>query len=134
MEELKTVLPAGASYIVTNDSSKYTRAALDAVQMDLMLAVLLVAAVVLLFLHAWRNVLIIVLAIPTSMVATFLVMYAFGFSLNLMTLMALALTVGILVDDATVVLTGLRPSPTRCTGEGVVDKKRPRLRWGNGVR
>src|SRR5207237_1387639 len=59
---------------------------------------------VLLFHQAWRNVFIIIISIPTSMIATFLVMYALGFSLNLMTLMALALTVGILVDDSTVVL------------------------------
>ncbi len=104
IKRLQSTLPPNTQIYVTNDTSKYTRTALDAVQSDLVLAVILVAIVVLLFLHAWRNALIIVLAIPTSMISTFLVMFALGFSLNLMTLMALALTVGILVDDSTVVI------------------------------
>src|SRR5437868_1347875 len=58
----------------------------------------------LLFLHAWRHTVIVLLAIPTSLVSTFLVMYALGFSLNIMSLMALALMIGILVDDSIVVL------------------------------
>src|SRR5204862_7173232 len=60
--------------------------------------------VLLLFLHSWRNTLIVLLAIPTSLISTFLVMYFMGFTLNLMSLMALALMIGILVDDSIVVL------------------------------
>ncbi|HZT08234.1 MAG TPA: efflux RND transporter permease subunit [Chloroflexota bacterium] len=104
LNRLQSTLPAGTQVYVTNDLSKYTRTALDAVQSDLVLAVVLVALVVLAFLHAWRNMIIIILAIPTSMISTFLVMFILGFSLNLMTLMALALIVGILVDDSTVVI------------------------------
>ena len=57
-----------------------------------------------LFLHSWRNTLIVLLAIPVSLVSTFLVMYFMGFTLNLMSLLALALLIGILVDDSIVVL------------------------------
>jgi HAE1 family hydrophobic/amphiphilic exporter-1 len=104
LNRLTSQLPPGTRVLITNDSSVFTRASLDAVQTDLALAVLLVAFVTLLFLHEWRNVVIIVLAIPTSMISTFFVMYALGFTLNVMTLMALALIIGILVDDSIVVL------------------------------
>ncbi len=97
-------IPPDVNLIVTNDTSRFTRAALDAVQNDLILAILLTAAVLLLFLHTWRNTLIVILAIPTSLVSTFLVMYALGFNLDTISLMALALMIGILVDDSIVVL------------------------------
>jgi HAE1 family hydrophobic/amphiphilic exporter-1 len=71
---------------------------------DLGLAVLLTGVVLLLFLHLWRNTFIVLLAIPTSLVSTFLVMFFMGFSLNIITLLALALTIGILVDDSIVVI------------------------------
>ena len=77
---------------------------LDAIQHDLIIAVVLVGAVMLLFLHQWRNTAIVLLSIPTVLVSTFLFMYALGFTLNIMTLMALALMIGILVDDSIVVL------------------------------
>jgi len=104
LARIEETLPAGVRLIVTNDDSRYTRAALDAVQRDLALAVLLTGLVLLLFLHTWRNTLIVVLAIPTSLVSTFLVMYALGFTLDTISLMALALMIGILVDDSIVVL------------------------------
>ena len=68
------------------------------------LAVVLVALVMLAFLHSIRNSLIVMIAIPASMVSTFIGMYVFGMSLNLMTLLGLSLVVGILVDDSIVVL------------------------------
>lgn len=104
LQRAEATLPEGASIRVRNDTSVYTRSSLDAVQHDLILAVLLVGLVTLLFLHSLRNVVIILLAVPTSMVSTFLFMYFMGFSLNLMTLMALALMVGILVDASIVVI------------------------------
>nr|WKN36261.1 efflux RND transporter permease subunit [Tunicatimonas sp. TK19036] len=91
-------------FSIANDSSVYTLASADAVQFDLMLAVVIVAFVMLMFLHSLRSSLIVMVALPTSMVSTFILMYVFGFSLNLMTLMALSLVVGILVDDSIVVL------------------------------
>ena len=104
LAKLQTLLPSGSQVVVTNDTSVFTRASLDAIQHDLLISVLLVGAVMLLFLHAWRHTVIVLLAIPTSLVSTFLVMYALGFSLNIMSLMALALMIGILVDDSIVVL------------------------------
>ncbi|MCS7003584.1 MAG: efflux RND transporter permease subunit, partial [Dehalococcoidia bacterium] len=104
LSRLQPLLPPGAQVVVTNDSSRFTRASLHAVEFDLGLAVILCATVLLLFLHSWRNVLIVCLAIPTSLVSTFIVMYALGIGLNTVTLMALALSIGILVDDSIVVI------------------------------
>ncbi len=104
MEELNGSLPAGMSLEVVNDDTTYTEAAVDAVVFDLFLAVLIVGVVLLFFLHLWRSTLIVLLAVPTSLISTFLVMYALGFSLNNVSLMALALVIGVLVDDSVVVL------------------------------
>jgi hydrophobic/amphiphilic exporter-1 (mainly G- bacteria), HAE1 family len=92
------------SFDIAQDASTFTLEAVTAVQHDLFLAVLLVALVMLLFLHSLRNSLIVLVSIPTSLVTTFIGMYLFGFSLNLMTLLSLSLVVGILVDDSIVVL------------------------------
>ena len=104
MAELNAALPEGMELTVINDDSEFTRASVHAVQTDLMLAVLITAGVLLLFLHTLRSTFIVLLAVPTSLISTFLVMYALGFSLNMLTLLALALTIGILVDDSIVVL------------------------------
>ena len=104
LDDLRKILPPGTKLQVTNDNSLFTRASLDAIQRDLVLAVFLVGAVMLLFLHQWRNTAIVLFAIPTVLISTFLVMYMLGFTLNIMTLMALALMIGILVDDSIVVL------------------------------
>jgi len=89
---------------IAQDGSTFTIDAADAVKHDLVLAIILVAAVMFLFLHSIRNSLIVMVAIPASLVSTFLVMWVLGFSLNLMTLLALSLVIGILVDDSIVVL------------------------------
>lgn len=89
---------------IASDSSIFTMEAADSVIHDLIIAVILVAFVMLFFLHSIRNSVIVLFAIPTSIVATFIVMYMAGFSLNMMTLLALSLVVGILVDDAIVVI------------------------------
>lgn len=91
-------------FTVAQDSSLYTIEAADAVNHDLLLAVFLVGIVMLVFLHSFRNALIVMVAIPCSLVGTFIAMYLFGFSLNLMTLLGLSLVIGILVDDSIVVL------------------------------
>ena len=91
-------------FAVAQDSSKYTLDAADAVIHDLILAVVLVAAIMLLFLHSLRNSIIVMIAIPLSLIATFIGMSLFGFTLNLMSLLGLSLVVGILVDDAIVVI------------------------------
>jgi HAE1 family hydrophobic/amphiphilic exporter-1 len=94
----------GVKFNVASDQSIYTLASADAVVFDLGLAVLIVSVVMLLFLHSFRSSMFILVALPSSMIPTFILMSVMGFSLNLMTLMALSLVVGILVDDSIVVL------------------------------
>ncbi|MGB8657956.1 MAG: efflux RND transporter permease subunit [Candidatus Zixiibacteriota bacterium] len=89
---------------IASDNSVFTLAAANAVLEDLGLAIILVAAVMFLFLHSFRNSFIVLVSIPTSLVSVFTGMYVFNFSLNLMSLMGLALVIGILVDDSIVVL------------------------------
>ena len=95
---------SGLKIDVANDSSVYTLESADAVIHDLILAIILVAFVMLFFLHSIRNSLIVMVAIPASLIATFIGMKLLGYSLNLMSLLGLSLVVGILVDDAIVVL------------------------------
>jgi HAE1 family hydrophobic/amphiphilic exporter-1 len=104
VEDFRSALPAGASADIVLDDSNFTRQAVAGVQEDLILAVLITGLIMLLFLHTIRSTLIVLLAIPTSIIATFLVMWALGFTLNMLTLMALTLVIGILVDDSIVVL------------------------------
>lgn len=89
---------------LAEDTSEFTLEAANSVMHDLVLAIVLVALVMFFFLHSLRNAVIVMVSIPTSLIATFIGMWAFGFSLNLMSLVALSLVVGILVDDAIVVL------------------------------
>ena len=89
---------------IAQDGSQFTIDAANGVKFDLMLAVILVAIVMLLFLHSVRNSFIVMMAIPASMISSFTMMLIFGFTLNLMTLLGLSLIVGILVDDSIVVL------------------------------
>jgi hydrophobic/amphiphilic exporter-1 (mainly G- bacteria), HAE1 family len=91
-------------FTTAQDITEFTKNALYEVNRDLGLAILMVAVVLFLFLHSVRNSLIVLLAIPTSLVSTFFFMYLLGFTLNLVSLMALALVIGILVDDSIVVL------------------------------
>ena len=93
---------------IADDSTDNTIAAVNSVVFDLMLAVLLVSLVMLLFLRSFRNSLIVIVAIPTSLVTAFAVMWILGYTLNLMTLLAMSLIIGILVDDATVVLENIQ--------------------------
>ncbi|MBN1991265.1 MAG: efflux RND transporter permease subunit [Anaerolineae bacterium] len=104
VEEVNQDLPAGAQLLVVNDNSEFIREAVNAVIEDLILAVLITGLVMLVFLHTIRSTFIVLLAIPTSIISTFLVMWALGFSLNQLTLLALTLVIGILVDDSIVVI------------------------------
>lgn len=94
----------GVKFTVATDTSLPTIESVDAVLHDLELAVILVAAVMLLFLHSLRNAMIVLIAIPASLISTFIAMYMLGYTLNLMTLLAMSLVIGILVDDSIVVL------------------------------
>ncbi len=95
-------------FIVADDSTDNTIAAVNSVVVDLIMAVILVSLVMLLFLRSFRNSLIVLVAIPTSLVTAFAVMWMLGYTLNLMTLLAMSLIIGILVDDATVVLENIQ--------------------------
>jgi HAE1 family hydrophobic/amphiphilic exporter-1 len=99
---------AGLVFTIADNTTDNTIAAVNSVVYDLILAVILVSAVMLLFLHSYRNSLIVVVAIPTSLITAFAVMWMLNFTLNLMTLLAMSLIVGILVDDATVVLENIQ--------------------------
>jgi len=89
---------------IAQDITQFTLHSVDEVKRDLGIAVLMVAIVLFVFLHSFRNSLIVLLSIPTSLITTFIMMQAFGFTINLVSLMALALVIGILVDDSIVVL------------------------------
>ncbi|MDP1725953.1 MAG: efflux RND transporter permease subunit [Bacteroidota bacterium] len=99
---------SGVAFIIADDSTDNTIAAVNSVVFDLILAVILVSLVMLLFLRSFRNSLIVLVAIPTSLVTAFAVMWLLGYTLNLMTLLAMSLIIGILVDDATVVLENIQ--------------------------
>ncbi len=104
LQQIQRGLPSTVHITVTNDTSRFVRYAVDAVQKDLLLAILITGVVLFLFLHTWRSTLIVLVSIPTCLVSTFLLMYALGFSLDTISLMAMALMIGILVDDSIVVL------------------------------
>ncbi len=99
---------ANVKFIIADDSTDNTIAAVNSVVFDLILAVILVSLVMLLFLRSFRNSIIVLVAIPTSLVTAFAVMWILGYTLNLMTLLAMSLIIGILVDDATVVLENIQ--------------------------
>ena len=87
-----------------SDSSDFTRESIKSVLEDLLLAILLVTIVILVFLHNWRNALIVMLAVPLSLIGSFIGMKLFNFTLNLMSLLGLSVVIGVLVDDAIVVI------------------------------
>jgi len=89
---------------VAQDTTTFTRNAISSVLTDLLLAILLVSLVILLFLHNVRNALIVMVVVPVSLIASFIGMKLFGFTLNMMSLLALSLVIGVLVDDAIVVI------------------------------
>ena len=100
---LRQELPAGVTLRLVRDDSKWTRSSLEDVEMSMILGAILTVSIVFLFLNSWRSTVITGLTLPVSVISAFIVVYAFGFTLNTMTLMALSLAVGILIDDAIVV-------------------------------
>ncbi|MFG1350581.1 efflux RND transporter permease subunit [Xanthobacter autotrophicus] len=104
MEEIKANMPEGVDYSIVYDTTQFVRASIDAVVHTLLEAVLLVVLVVIVFLQTWRASIIPLLAVPVSIVGTFAVMHLFGFSINALTLFGLVLAIGIVVDDAIVVV------------------------------
>jgi HAE1 family hydrophobic/amphiphilic exporter-1 len=104
IKTIKQTLPSGYKLIITQDQSTYIRAATDAVKEHLVVGSFLAALVVLLFLMNFRTTIIAGIAIPASIISTFALMNAMNFTLNGLTLLALTLSVGIVIDDAIVVL------------------------------
>jgi HAE1 family hydrophobic/amphiphilic exporter-1 len=94
----------GIEFAIANDTSEFTLTSANHVMRDLLLAICLVALVMLVFLHSLRNSFIVLVAIPASLISVFTAMYIFDFSLNIISLVAIALVIGILVDDSIVVL------------------------------
>src|SRR6266545_4004623 len=104
MEELKTRFPKGLDYAIVYDTTPFITEPIWEVIYTLLDAVILVACVVLLFLQNWRSAVIPLVAVPVAIIGTFAVMAAFNFSLNNLTLFGLVLAIGIVVDDAIVVV------------------------------
>lgn len=104
MQELKKSFPEGVDYTIVYDPTRFVQASIDAVISTLIEAVLLVVIVVIVFLQTWRASIIPLLAVPVSIVGTFAFMKLFGFSINNLTLFGLVLSIGIVVDDAIVVV------------------------------
>ncbi|WP_413624739.1 efflux RND transporter permease subunit [Luteibacter sp. Lutesp34] len=104
MAELKKDFPQGVDYSIVYDPTVFVRGSIDAVVHTLFEAIVLVVLVVILFLQTWRASIIPLVAVPVSLIGTFAVMYLAGFSLNALSLFGLVLAIGIVVDDAIVVV------------------------------
>lgn len=103
LAELKPSLPADIQFEIIQDQSRFIRESMAEVKFHLLLAAVLVAGTILLFIRDWRTTIIATLAIPTSIIPTFLFMHYMGFTLNNITMLALILAIGIVIDDAVVV-------------------------------
>ena len=103
LAQLQTTLPPDIRIEIIQDQSRFVRKSMEEVKFHLLLAGVLVSATILLFIRDWRTTVIATLAIPTSIIPTFLFMYYMGFTLNNITMLALILAIGIVIDDAVVV-------------------------------
>ena len=104
MAELKPAMPDGVDYAIVYDPTQFISASIEAVVHTLLEAIVLVVLVVILFLQTWRASIIPLLAVPVSIIGTFAAMYMLGFSINALSLFGLVLAIGIVVDDAIVVV------------------------------
>jgi multidrug efflux pump len=104
MKEIKETMPEGVDYTIVYDTTQFVRASIRAVVHTLLEAIVLVVIVVVLFLQTWRASIIPLVAVPISIIGTFAVMHLLGFSINALSLFGLVLAVGIVVDDAIVVV------------------------------
>lgn len=104
MQDLQKAMPNGVKYEIVYDTTQFVRASIDKVIDTLLEAIALVVIVVILFLQTWRASIIPLIAVPVSIIGTFAVMYVFGFSINALSLFGLVLAIGIVVDDAIVVV------------------------------
>ena len=131
MEELKKNFPEGMDYGILYDPTQFVRQSIDAVLHTLLEAVALVVLVVILFLQTWRASIIPLIAVPVSVIGTFAVLLAFGFSINTLSLFGLVLAIGIVVDDAIVVVENVERhiaaglSPREATKVAMSEVSRP---------
>ncbi|HXW75262.1 MAG TPA: multidrug efflux RND transporter permease subunit [Steroidobacteraceae bacterium] len=131
MEELKKNFPEGMDYGIVYDPTQFVRQSIDAVLHTLLEAIALVVLVVILFLQTWRASLIPLIAVPVSVVGTFAVLLAFGFSINTLSLFGLVLAIGIVVDDAIVIVENVERhiaeglSPREATKVAMQEVSRP---------
>jgi hydrophobe/amphiphile efflux-1 (HAE1) family protein len=103
MDEIRKSLPADVELRLINASSDWVKGSLKGLQHTLIEGALLTVAIVFLFLHSWRSTVITGLTLPIAVISSFIAVHAFGFTLNFMTMMALSLCIGLLIDDAIVV-------------------------------
>ena len=131
MAELKQSFPEGVDYEIVYDPTIFVRGSIEAVVHTLLEAIILVVLVVVLFLQTWRASIIPLAAVPVSLIGTFAVMHAFGFSLNALSLFGLVLAIGIVVDDAIVVVEnverniGLGKTPVEATKQAMKEVTGP---------
>ncbi len=104
MADLKKTMPEGVDFDIVYDTTAFVKASIESVIHTLLEAIVLVVIVVIMFLQTWRASIIPLVAVPVSIVGTFAVMYVFGFSINALSLFGLVLAIGIVVDDAIVVV------------------------------
>ncbi|ACV62859.1 acriflavin resistance protein [Desulfofarcimen acetoxidans DSM 771] len=104
LDVIKKELPTDSELIISNDSSDYVQRSLNGTWSNILEGIITTGLALFIFLRQWRSTLIVMLAIPTSLIATVMMMYFSGFTFNMMSLMGLALCIGILVDDSIVVL------------------------------
>jgi len=131
MAELKQSFPQGVDFEIVYDPTIFVRGSIEAVVHTLLEAILLVVLVVILFLQTWRASIIPLAAVPVSLIGTFAVMHMFGFSLNALSLFGLVLAIGIVVDDAIVVVEnverniGLGKTPVDATQQAMKEVTGP---------
>ncbi len=131
MAKLKQSFPEGVDYTIVYDPTVFVRQSIDAVVHTLLEAILLVVLVVILFLQTWRASIIPLVAVPVSIIGTFAVLLAFGFSINTLSLFGLVLAIGIVVDDAIVVVENVERhiarglTPLAATKQAMSEVSRP---------
>ncbi len=123
MSRLKEQFPSGVDYRIVYDTTQFVRQSIDAVITTFFEALILVVVVVMLFLQTWRAAIIPLVAVPVSIIGTFALLNALGFSINTLTLFGLVLAIGIVVDDAIVVIENVE----RHISEGMEPKAAARL-------
>jgi multidrug efflux pump len=104
LEQIEKDLPEDITWVVSHDSTEFIRSSISEVQETIVIAFILVLFIIFMFLRDWRTTLIPVVTIPISLIGTFFVMYLLGFTINVLTMLGIVLAIGLVVDDAIVVL------------------------------